>query len=973
MSTLATKLIDDINTYLGNPSRVQRAILEFTKTATQGEYEYVDPTNPVVMTVESAVLVSAATITNYETILRKQYPVLAQTYEDLFLHMSDKDYLNRFAVPARTKFTVMFRKSEVLGNMVEDTVKGYKKIVIPRNSYFTIADTRFCIEYPIEIRQLNYGGLQIVYNTDWPSPIQELSTNTIEWQEVRGVSEENEDNIYIQFTFDVLQLAVTSKVYDLNASTKFSVNIDFTDQYYYTRVFVKDEFGKWKEILTTHSDQIYNASVITAVLKVTNSLNVSIPEIYTVDANSASKIRIDVYETKGPITMMLGNYPNSSFSATWSALDETEINEFVAPLETLKTQVIFSTSTVSGGKNGLTFEQMRDRLIDNAIGTPRIPISNVQIESALEDENYEIVKNIDNITNRTFLATRSLPKPSYPQLITSANASIQTGLFSIEDAVLVDTVIDNGKSITITPDTIYQNVNGRVTLLPTDVKNNILAMPIDQRAIYLNNKDYYYSPFHYVLDSNHNLFDVRPYYLDNPVIEGSVFKGENDSTKLRVSTGGYRILKSQTGYKVQIVTNSSDEFKTIPDDQVFVQMRFLPFEESEYAYQNGTIIGINDANERIIEFDLSTTFEIDKDNNIQLTKFIVYTLDPKVLGSSLFNDFDILYATSQAMDTQYVPNDVDAALGLLILPPEVAGITHEALKIRFGYHLDRLWARGRTVVSDASYGRYETDLLKYYDRNVYEVNPDTGGTIFIENGEAVQHLLHAAGDPVIIAGQQIYEHHKGDIITDNEGNPIIKHPRRLFRQVDYLLVEAAYWFATDSIAVDYRKEMTDIYVGWITDSLVDIQQKLIEQTYIYFYPKVTTGNIGVMVKSGVETTISASQQFTLILHVDSTVYNNVELRSQLRVKSIEVLNNELNKPVVSISRITKELTNVYSDDVIDVEINGLGGRENYSTVTILHETDRPSIKKLLKAQNDGSLIVEEAVELVFVRHEAINK
>lgn len=973
MTTPANTLIKDINTYLGNPTRLQHAVLDFTRAATNNEYQFVDPTNPVVMTIESAVMLSAATVTKYESILRKQYPILAQDYDDLFLHMSDMDYLNRFAVPAQTKFSVMFMKSEILNSMVMDHDKGYKKLVIPRNSYFTVADTRFCIEYPIEIRQLNYGGLHIVYNTDIHSPIHDLPTNIIEWHEVRGVNDETGDNIYIQLTFDVHQLKVESQYFDLNSSTKFSHDIPLEDQYYYTRVYIKDEFSNWKEIHTTHSDLVYDPYKTTAVLKVTDKCNVSIPEIYTTQASSSTKVRIDTYETKGPITMMLGNYPNSGFTATWRSLDEKEINEFVAPLETLKTQIVYSTSTVSGGKNGLTFEQMRDRLINNSIGIPKIPVSNVQIESSLEDQNYEIVKNIDNITNRTFLATRQLPKPSHSKLITAANASIQTGLFSIDEAVLVDTVIDNGQSITITPDTIYQNVNGKVTLLPSDVKKAILDLPIEQRAIYVNSKDLYYSPFHYVLDTNDSLLDARPYYLDDPKIEGSSFVGENDSTKLRVSTAGYRIFKDNYGYKVRVYTNSSDEYKALPDELVYIQLRFKPSKEVGYAYQNGTIIGKTEDGERIIEFDLSSTFEVDNEDNIKLTKFIIYTLDPKTLGSSLRNDFDIIYATSAVMDVQYRPNAVDSVLGLIILPPDIVGITHEILKIRFGHRLDRLWSRGRSIVSDASYGRYTTDLQKYYSEDIYEINPDTGGTIFIENGEPVQKLLHAKNDPVLVNGEPVYEHRKGDIITDSDGNPVIAKPRKLYRQVDYLLIEASYWFATDSIASAYRKEMTDIYVDWITNGLAQIQQKLIEQTSIYFYPKVTTGRIPIMVKNGIETTMSASQQFTLTLHVDSTVYNNLELREQLKIKTIEVINQELNKSVVSMSKITKELTNVYGVDVIDVEINGLGGKENYSTITIMNETDRPSIKKLLKAQNDGSLIVEEAVELLFVKHEIVGR
>ena len=380
MATSVTELIENIHLYLSNPSMLQQAVLDFTRLATNGEYEFVDPTNPVVNTIESGVLTSAATVTSYQSILRKQYPVLAQTWDDLFRHMSDIDYLNRFAVPAKTSFDLMFRKSEIINKMVYDPEVGYKKLIIPRNTFVTVADTVFALEYPIEIRQPSHGGLQIVYNTEKTSPIQELTTNLIEWDERQDAS----NNRFIHFTFDTTQVSVNSKIYDLNSATRFSTDIPLTDNYYYARVFLRDNFGNWNEVYTTHSDVVYDPNVFTATLQVTDdTVTVGVPEIYTANANNNRKIRIDIYETKGEIALMLDNYLNSSFSIQWHAIDENEMNQFVSPLQTLETVIVFSSRPVVSGRRGLTFNELRERVITNAIGNPRIPISNVQIKTSI--------------------------------------------------------------------------------------------------------------------------------------------------------------------------------------------------------------------------------------------------------------------------------------------------------------------------------------------------------------------------------------------------------------------------------------------------------------------------------------------------------------------------------------------------------------------------------------------------------------
>lgn len=967
MSSTVAEVITQLDSFLANPTRIQQTMVDHVEDVAEGRVKFVDPSNPVVATLEAASVISAAVVQRNDRNIRRLYPASAQTYDDLYYHMSDKDYMDRFAKPSQSKFSLMFRKDEILAKMVEDVDTGYRKVVIPRNSYFTITETRFAIEYPIEIRQQTHGGLSIVYDTSETSPIQELSTNLVTWEERFN----DDGNTYIWLEFDTIQVSVESQLGDLNSSTRFSTDIALTDQYYYSRVYIRNDQGVWIEIPTTHSQQVYDIDQITAVLRYNeNVLTVSIPEIYTANATNSRKIRIDVYETKGPLNILLNNYPNSAFTATWYAIDPVDQTIFTAPMTTLETSIIFSRSIAMGGRDGLSFAELKERLISNAVGTPKIPISNVQIEKELIDEGYEIVKNIDVITNRVYLATRDLPDPTNKALITPAAASIQTGLFTIEEAVKVSTVIDNGNAITITPETLYQNVNGRIVLVSTDRVNALMTMPIEVRAIEVNANNYFYSPFHYVLDHSAEQLAVRPYFLDKPEIQSKVFVGENQTTQLQVTTSSYRITKSPLGYKVRVETTSSDNFKAIEDYELYAQMSYKPMGQRDYAFQNGVLLGRTDNNELIFEFDLATNFNVTTANGLELTKFLQYTTDPKNLPAELFHEFDIVYATTAILDSQYSPDAVDEALGMLLLPTTIKGITHERLRIRFGYFLERLWARGRSVITTAVYKRYTTDIPLLYTTNVYQRNPDDDSTIIWVDGQPTQILLHAKGDQVLdVNNQPIYQFREGDVMEDVNGSPIVTDGRGMYRQVDFMLIEGAYWFATDSITTAYRDELTAVLVDWITLGLNTIQQKLLDQTRIYFYPKTTTGLVEVMVLDGVVTTIEAGQSFNLTLHLDKSVFKNDALKKQLKVNSISTISTELKKSLVSLSRTISDLITSYAGDVINVSIDGLGGNKNYQAITIMNDTDRLSIRKRLVAQPDGFLVVEEAVELNYIRHE----
>ena len=159
MATLNKAIKDRMRELEHNPASIQRIILETLREVHDEDIEVIDSATPFGFLLQSSAVVTSAAIDEAAALTRKQYAVEAQTEADLYLHMSDKDYLNRFAMPSRAKFTFAFDKEELLQKLVEDPDLNIRKLIIPRNTKVTVNNITFTLQYPIEIRQLLHGGI----------------------------------------------------------------------------------------------------------------------------------------------------------------------------------------------------------------------------------------------------------------------------------------------------------------------------------------------------------------------------------------------------------------------------------------------------------------------------------------------------------------------------------------------------------------------------------------------------------------------------------------------------------------------------------------------------------------------------------------------------------------------------------------------------------------------------------------------
>lgn len=959
-------LMENIDYYKYNPSAIQRVILDHLDEVTSGKVNIVDPTNPFVFLLEASAVNTAVAIQENLINLRKQYPSLALTEEDLYLHMSDKDFVNRFATPAETDFTISIQANDLLNKLLYDSVEKVYKATIPRDTEFNIAGLTFTLQYPIDLRKFENGIIQLSYDAEIDSPLQTLSTNIIDYIVRRDL-----DSIdWIVFKVPVKQFSINSTFIPIQKSKLFTNDISYNDSFYYCRVYYRNNSSGnvWKEMLTTHTDQVFDPLKPTAVIKVFETIvNVTIPIVYVNSDMISGDVRIDVFTTKGNITVNLTNYKINSFEMKLKAIDEDrDLNDFTAVMSNLS-YYCYNDTIVSGGTSSINFDDLRQRVIENSAGDRKLPITNKQLESTIQNKGFDLIKNVDTITNRIFLATSKLPKPLNTKLITPANIGISSFITNLDYLKTLDTVADNTNRVTIFSNNLFINKNGIISIVPKSDIDSLLAQTKSSIVSIVSSNKYLYNPFYYVLDNSQNEFEVRVYNLDSPEISNLSFISQNETLKLPVNTGGYSLIKTSYGYELTISTKSGNFYKNIPNSQVGLQIAFKPIGEIDYAYINGTFAGVTSTSERIFTFRIETNHDIDSNDSIIITNAKMFSNENIRAPMSLQTEIHVFHITTSISD-EYIPSIDDGVIGSFILTPDSACITHESLQVKFGSSLKNLWTRSRSLSTGLLYDTYTVDEPLLYDKVIYDIDPTTGSIFAVNTVDNIleYNILHQIGDPVLdIEGDPIYKHRTGDVKLDVDGNPITISDLIVDRDIDILFVDGKYYFSNDAALISYRNEINGILDVWVTKDLNTIQDMLLEQTKIYFYPKTSLGLVKVYPDGLDEKLIDSGQSITIDLYVNSDVYMDLNIRQQITDTIISMLDVYIGDTTVNVSNIRTGIVNGLGGSIVSIEMSGLGGSSNYSIVVLSDEHNRLSLNKKLSLQQDGSFIIEEDVIINF--------
>lgn len=964
---------DNLYNILRNPSLMQTLMLNELDSQVNPDqqnptYDIPDGTIPFVYLMECSSMTTAGNISEVEALMGKLYARQATTQEDLYLHMSDDDYLNRFAVPASTPWILILDYDEIISKAVAFGDQGLKRLVIPRLTQFNAAGLPFTMQYPIQMTVMRHGGITAEYVLDTPSPVQLLSSNIVKWDMMTS-SNDNLRRRLMMITIPVAQFKINSYSDTLNPEALFKTEYVFTDQFYYARAYVsQDNESTWTEVKTTHADLMYDPNELTVVLKVVNNkLQVSIPTVYVTTGLAIGSIRVDIYTTQGVIDVDLGTVKDSEFSVEFNSLDDNKT--FTSPLDTLTTCQVLARERITGGSDAMSFSTLREQVINNTLGPMITPITNVQLSSQLDRRGYDLVTNVDNVTDLEFLASRRMSRPTTLDVVSGAGVAMSEITFNMDSISASVHVSDNGYRQTLLPSMLYKYGDGKVTPLTDSAITRLNNLTAEQRAREMNGSRYVYSPFHNVLDASNNNFEMRPYYLDNPLITQKIFVGENDSANLQVGINEYEILRNDKGYLVRVTLEQGDAFRKLEDNQIVLQLGYEPPGENRWASVNGTLF-TKDEKTRTYQFQIETNYDVNQSNQLRTTNMTMFSNAQNNYFAALDTNLDVTVCVVNSVTPGYKPNELDEMIQVHLLPAEFMTVTRERLVTTLGYELTRLWRRSRPVLSSESYKKYEYNIPAYYTTTVYKT--DANGNIIITilpDGQLDYEVLHKVGDPILDAdGSPVMAHRVGDPILDADGNPILLDARKLLYETTLFMVDGLFYYATERDAAQYSKEIPMEIVNWIKNDISVLDAKLLSEADLYLYPTTTYGDTVASIREGQQVTVSVDQAFTLSFYLNKSGYTNPTIRPSLLANAKSVINEYLQRSTISMSDILSKLTATSGTDVMAIEAQGLGGLNNFTILTVEDDAVRLAVRKKLVVLPNQELTIEDDIIFNWLRH-----
>ena len=952
-SITLNKLRERMDLLIHNPALMQRHMLMLFGEAMGGANMPVDPTSPFMQLIEGSVTAASAAVDHQIINLSKRYPVLAQTADDLYEHMSNEDYRNRFSIPASGEFTLVMPIDTLLASAINSINGVYRYVSIPLDTQVEVDDIAYSFRNTIEIRIHRNKVIKVVQlpNTAYDR----LNTNIVKSEVLR-----DNDNIpLLTFNIELTQIRKQQHIRTIISSATFREYFDFKESFQSILIYYRGPNQTWIPMEYSHSDQTFDISVPKAIIKVmANRVYVYIPPIYTKGYDLGGEIQIVIYTSTGAMDVDYADIKNEFF--------ETHINDVDSQLTygdiafTHCSYTIYSTDHIVGGRDELSFEELKNRTLSNNVGVNRLPITPSAMITNAEDFGFDAVMHLDTLTDRVYLLSSPIPVGKNLNTKTEPDVGFIQLMESIDSLALYDTILDNGDSVTILPTTLYEIDQLNVRILNKDVSEAYKELDASQRVNAFNATDYRYSPFFYVMTQNRDVLECVVYQLDVPKVDYISFLDQNASVDYYLTQTGIRVDYKEGYYEVTALVQQDKSLSTLSKEEIYGQLSFFDAVNGLRVYIEHHSI-IENIDGFVIVFRLENTLNI-VDGDLGITNTVSINGISNKPFISLNSDVFLTYGT-----TTYPQGYIQTEMDDVTYNREYARrypLTLERVNITFGKELTYLWKDVRPVGTKVEYMHAEFDVLMVYLENVYNGDPEY--SVNADCSIDVE-IIHKKGDTVLdVNGDPVYKYRTGDLLLDDTGNPIRRGYTEYSYYIDVLVNDGVYFIINDKPMLKHMQWISDYIVKQSTTVIAPLQAIKLEHTDLLYRPRDSLGHCEVFTSKYKTTWINKRAFLNIVIYVEETIYNNIAARQIIEHTTFEVVNNNLRKQVISHDVITSELKKVYQLGVISVSIVPTDDAGKLASMALKDPNDRISLRKKSFVTAAGLVSVKEDIAIDFV-------
>lgn len=940
-----------------DPAKIQKEILQKVSVSEDGVTLPVNYNTPI-SNLSEATAVTVANAFNHIGLLHaRRFINNAVTKEDLYPHLSDKYLKFSFANPATGQFTFFFDLSFLKFNAVAVPGTNYKKITIPRKTIVTIEGIEFLLPNAINFILLANDSIRLEYDLRDVSDLTVVNQNTIAWE--TAIFEQVE---IFKFTVPLLQLK--RRLFEAKASPDraYKETFETTDQFHYCNVYTYIN-GTRKRLETTLTREVKDINKPTAIVTVLDeSVHIEIPVIYFNKNLVGNDLEIELFVTKGKMSMDMADFTVSSFSLQYGDEFVTpDDGKYFNPLSRITAMGLYSDDQVTGGSDAPSFEELKQYVVYGSNKT-ETPITQNQLRNTFERNGFSFSVEKDRLLERIFVASKDLPSDVNNAFNTGMSCGMTPVTISAQTLVnSIDTISDNLKRVTLLPGTLF-DVSTKPYVVPRhELPSTVTSSNVDLANL-VNANNYVFNPFHYVIDMSTDRLDLRPYHLA-PSLVGRKAVAINAASQFSMSTLSVDIEIASTGFIVYLETSLSSN---IDHSRLFSQLSFVPVDDYVSVYLEGELISVENGI-ALFKYHFRSSFDIDRYNSIYFDDFKELSGNNILVKSSLTSSFTLVYGLTDA--SNYVSSNIDNLVNPNLINGLPLSLSQESITFEFGTHLKNLWSKSRNVNSSLEFDYYEEDVPYYFTETVPE--RENGRIVFedSENG-LVPKIKHHKGDPLIVDGEVQYRHRKGTVKRDPETmNPLFKSPGRTTqRNINIFTMDANYLFSSAPTDTNYRSFLINTIVSICNDEIEALVPEQGENTEILFYPKNSVGSIDVIGNNSENVSLDSNVSFDVTVYISREGFNNTVLRKSLSTGIRRIIATNLEKRTVAIALIEKEIKERFDTDIISVNVKP-DFDEDIDIITTVESSSKLTIRRKLSLLEDNSLYVEDGVVVSYKVHE----
>ena len=933
---------EELKKYSLDPSRMQRYILESIENSSNGDYTVLDPSNPFMLLMEATTNSVCNNLIETKSLIRKLYPNLAYNPDDLYHHLSDDEMANMINIPGEVYITFYLSLTDLKTKGYRPDNATYVETTIPIGTEVVIIDTTLTLLNDIVVRLTDTGNITVE---------QQTNDNDFAYQDTgildNAIIHDSNGSPMIVFNVKMKQVKKINKIVALTPSTGFADIITLSDKYAYSEIKYKNNKtnNEYVYLPKAFNDEYIDPFKPTAYIAIYDkSIQVKIPDIYLVNKLISGTLSIEVYETKGNIYLPINKYLPTDYNLLRGDVSKSK------SAATCNNILIWVRShfPLSGGLNGMSVKDLRDNIINHTTGDIDLPITEKQLIRYGEMKGFQITKTLDVITNRQYIATKTLPEFNSELLYARHDVMFNTVELSLHNIQTNNQIIHLEDKSIIKSNSIFRMINGKMFILDNDEAEGLKKLNNLDLINKLKDVKYYFTPYYYVINHDEDISNVNVYDLDNSKINSNRILNKNNSFTLRVNINKYQLSKVDNGYKFIFTVSGSDDYNNIDIQYKGFQVKILLDNDITYSFLEAQYDSYNKMWWCVIESDLNLiddTIDMKNGNSELYTKR--FKLNSKIQLIS--------YITHPGMKDP--TNFLLEELWLTDPTKSYTVLTKEELDVNYGNELKYIWNKTYSVYTERKYLKHKTDVPMRYKENIYTKDPETGAEFTVSDGQLVYNLKHQKGDIVLDESDNpIYLYRKGDTVLDDEGNPIVDEIGGVIRFVDIILLEYEFKRATSSVYNKYTNLMLDAIYNYINVELKEINDMLLEKTEVLFKSNKKLSDVIVNINNNLYSTPCTVKPTITLYYNGATRFNALEI-DLLQVNIGNILNKHFELNRLSYVDIKKDVIDTLGSDFTSIKIEGIEPT-NSEILNLEDDTSRFILAKKLDQNQNNDMIVK---------------